>query len=386
VVVSAIGIAQVLAWGSSYYLPAVLAKPIAEDTGWPFGWVVGALSIGLFLSGLISPRIGHLIEHHGGRPVLAISAVLLAIGLVILAWAPTLPVFIAGWLVMGVGMGAGLYDPAFSTLGRLYGDQARSAITYVTLYGGFASTVCWPFSAFLVDQFGWRGACLTYAGIHVLITLPLYLAGLPREEKRPPAVHAPGAPRAGRLRSEHRVPFALLAFGLTIASVTMTMMGVHLITIVQAQGVSLATAVGFGTLMGPSQVGARVLEAAFGRKHHPVVIMIIASAVVALGLGMLLGGAAVIAAGIILYGAGNGIRSIVRGTVPLALFGKEGYAIIMGWLSLPILVTQAISPVLGSTLLEHFGADGVIAFMLGLAILNVLVAAALLPYARRPRP
>ena len=165
----------------------------------------------------------------------------------------------------------------------------------------------------------------------------------------------------------------------------MPMMGVHLITIVQAQGVSLATAVGFGTLMGPSQVGARVLEAAFGRKHHPVLIMVIASAVVALGLGMLLGGSAVIAAGIILYGAGNGIRSIVRGTVPLALFGKEGYAIIMGWLSLPILVTQAISPVLGSTLLEHFGADGVIGFMLGLALLNVLVAAALLPYARRSR-
>jgi MFS family permease len=142
VVVSTVGVAQILAWGSSYYLPAVLADPISTETGWPLAWVVGALSIGLLVSGLVSPRVGHIIERYGGRPVLAASAVLLAVGLLGLGLAPTLPVFVAAWVVIGFGMGAGLYDPAFSALGRLYGEEARPAITQVTPFGGFASTVC----------------------------------------------------------------------------------------------------------------------------------------------------------------------------------------------------------------------------------------------------
>src|SRR4051794_18988725 len=155
-------------------------------------------------------------------------------------------------------MGAGLYDPAFSTLGRLYGEGARSAITQVTLFGGFASTVCWPLSALLLDHLGWRGACLTYAAIHVCITLPLYLLGVPSEA--PVHAHtdksATTEPRA--VRPDHRVLFWLLAAGLTLASVTMTVVSVHLLTLLQSRGVALATAVAVGALLGPSQVGARV--------------------------------------------------------------------------------------------------------------------------------
>jgi MFS family permease len=166
VVTSAVGLAQILAWGSSYYLTAILAQPVAADTGWPLFWIVGGLSLGLLVSGLVSPRVGHVIDRRGGRPVLSASAILLALGLFVLGLAPTLPVFEAAWLIIGLGMGAGLYDPAFSTLGRLYGDAARSAITQVTLFGGFASTVCWPLSAFLVEHVRWRGTCLTYAAVY----------------------------------------------------------------------------------------------------------------------------------------------------------------------------------------------------------------------------
>lgn len=169
VVVSAVGVAQVFAWGSTYYLPAVLAGSIATDTGWPLSWVVGALSVGLLVSGLVSPRIGSLIERHGGRPVLATSAILMSIGLLGLGIAPTLPVFIVAWVVIGLGMGAGLYGPAFSARGRLYGDEARSGITGVTLFGGLASTVCWPLTALLADYYGWRGACLAYAAVHLTV-------------------------------------------------------------------------------------------------------------------------------------------------------------------------------------------------------------------------
>jgi hypothetical protein len=226
VVVSAVGVAQILAWGSSYYLLAVLAGPIAANTGWPLAWVVGALSIGLLVSGLVSPRVGRIIERHGGRPVLAMSAILLAVGLLGLSLAPTLPFFVAAWVVIGFGMGGGLYDPAFSALGRLYGENARSAITQVTLFGGFASTVCWPLTAFLATHLGWRGACLTYAGILIAVVLPLYLFGLPREAERPPQAYSASSTPPGHVRRERRATFVLLAAGFTLAYGIMTVIAV----------------------------------------------------------------------------------------------------------------------------------------------------------------
>jgi len=385
-VVSAIGISQILVWGSSYYLLAVLAGPIATDTGWKLTWIMGALSTGMLIAGLVSPRVGHLIDRHGGRPVLAGSAVLFAVGMATLALAPNLAVFVLAWAILGVAMGAGLYDPAFSALGRLYGDGARSAITQVTLFGGFASTVCWPLSAFLVDRVGWRGACLTYAAIDLLVVLPLYLFGVPREASRSrPAEHQPGTPRHGRLKPELRIAFIVLAAGFTLAAIGMTVVSVHLLSLLQAQGVPLAAAVGLGALIGPSQVGARVLEAAFGRKAHPLWSLLISTILVAVGLGLLLGAPGVAAAGIVLYGAGSGIRSIARGTVPLALFGKEGYAVLMGRISMPTLLAQAGSPALGAWLLDAAGPRETLAVLLAAAVANILLVVALLPWVSRRR-
>ena len=183
-VIAALGIIQILAWGSSYYLLAVLAGPIARDTGWSYAWVIAGVSLGLLVAGAVSIRVGRTIEEYGGRQVLAASALLLAAGLAVMAMAPGVPIYLAAWLLLGAGMGAGLYDAAFSTLGRLYGAQARSAITQLTLWGGFASTVCWPLSAWLVEAVGWRGACLAYAGLHLAVTLPLALFAIPREARR----------------------------------------------------------------------------------------------------------------------------------------------------------------------------------------------------------
>jgi MFS family permease len=386
VVTSAIGIAQILAWGSSYYLLSVLAGPVAADTGWPMSWIVGGFSAGLLVSGLISPRIGHLIEERGGRPVLAASAILLAVGLLVLGLAPTLPVFVGAWLLIGLGMGAGLYDPAFSTLGRLYGDTARTAITQVTLFGGFASTVCWPLSAFLVEHVGWRNACLTYAAIHVAVVLPLYLLGVPHVPRRgPQAARRSTAAAVEHVRSAQWAAFFLLAAGFTLASVIMTVISVHLLTLLQSRGVALAGAVGLGALIGPSQVGARVLEMAFGRKAHPIWSLLVSAVLVAIGLAMLAGAPGVAAAGIILYGAGSGIRSIARGTVPLALFGREGYAIVMGRIAMPTLIAQAASPSIGVWLLDGFGPTAMLAVLFGAALLNIALVLAMLPIALRPR-
>ncbi|MET4697406.1 putative MFS family arabinose efflux permease [Constrictibacter sp. MBR-5] len=385
VIVTALGCGQIIAWGSTYYLTAVLAGPIVADTGWPAGWVVGALSIGLLISGLVSPRVGHLIDRHGGRPVLSGSALLLAGGLLTLGLAPSLPVFVVGWIVIGVGMGMGLYDPAFSALGRIYGTDARAAITMVTLYGGFASTVCWPFSAFLVETVGWRGTCLTYAAIALAVLLPLYWFGMPREARRvDDAPSADGsAPVRGRVRPDQRVAFVLLAAGFTIAAMIMTVLAVHLLTLLQAQGLTLAAAVALGTLLGPAQVGARILEAAFGRNRHPIWSLLVSTLLVLVGIFMLIGAPGIAAAGIVLYGAGSGIRSIARGTVPLALFGREGYAILMGKLSLPTLVAQAASPMVGALLIEAFGSGGTLLALAVAAAFNTVLVLMLFPIAFR---
>ena len=153
VVITVLGSLQILSWGSTFYLPAVLARPIAQDTGWPYAVVVAGLSVGLLVAGLVSPRTGRAIAQHGGRPVLASGSVLLALGLLIIGTAQNYIWYFAGWAVLGAGMGAGLYDAAFASLGALYGKAARGAITSVTLFGGFASTVCWPVSAYLVAPF-----------------------------------------------------------------------------------------------------------------------------------------------------------------------------------------------------------------------------------------
>lgn len=381
-VVAAIGIAQILAWGGSYYLIAVLARPIAADTGWPFGWVVGGASLGFLATGLASPRVGRLIDRYGGRPVLASSAILLAAGLMVMAAAPALIVYLLAWYIVGVGMAAGLYDPAFAALGRLYGQEARHAITLTTLFGGFASTVCWPLSAFLVTHAGWRGTCLAYAAINLAIVLPLYWFGVPREVAAVPAAAGAHGERAGAAPGL-RLVYWLVAGNLTLAAIIMTVVSVHMLTLLQVRGLTMAAAVSLGALIGPSQVGARVVEMALARRqHHPVWTLVVSTVLTALGLGLMFGGKSLIATGLVAYGAGAGIRSIARGTVPLALFGRAGYATLIGRLARPLMLAQAASPALGAALLSGAGADGTLYVLTGGAALNVLTTLPLVAFAR----
>lgn len=372
-VISALGIVQILTWGSSFYLLSVLAAPMSKDTGWPLGWVIGGLSLGLLVAGLVSPRVGEFIGEHGGRPVLAFAAVALALGLAILGLAQNLPTYLAGWLLIGLGMGTGLYDPAFATLGRLYGAEARSAITTLTLWGGFASTVCWPLSAFLIEQVGWRGACLAYAGLHLSVTLPLVLIVIPRPPVQAPA-RSEGIRAGVRLDARERRAFLLMAGVLTLGGTVMAMVSVHLITLLQARGVALSSAVAYGTLIGPSQVGARIVEMAGKGRHHPLWTLTAAMVLVAIGVAILAAGTPVVGLALILYGAGNGIYSIARGTVPLALFGPERYAPLVGRLARPGLVAQALAPSIGAVVLTHGGADATYAVLTVLALGNVVLA------------
>jgi MFS family permease len=380
VVICALGVTQIFAWGASYYLPAVLAAPIAADTGWSLASVVGGLSLGLLTAGLVSPLVGRAIGRRGGRPVLAVSAGLLAAGLLSLALAHALPVFLLGWTIIGLGMGAGLYDPAFATLGRLYGQSGRSAITTLTLFGGFASTVCWPLSAFLDARLGWRGACLVYAAVQIAGALPIYLFVLPREPTQPEHAHPIPDSAAPEPRAKFLVRpglLILLAASITLASMISTVMSVHLLTILQAKGFTLTAAVGLGALVGPSQVAARTIEMLIARYHHPIWTKLAATTLVTAGLATLWDGGAIVTVALLLYGAGIGLESIARGTLPLALFGPERYPVIMGRIAMPSLMAQAAAPSIGAVLLARAGLNDALAIILAAAVFNVLLVAGL---------
>lgn len=371
-IITTLGVLQILAWGSSFYLLSVLAPAISNDMSWPQTFVFGGLSVALLVAGGASPRIGHTIQRLGGRPVLAASSLLFAGSLALLAAAPNLPVYYAAWAVMGLAMASGLYDPAFATLGRLYGHSARQMITAITLFGGLASTICWPLSAWLLAQYGWRVTALTYAGLHIFIGLPAYLLLLP---KRPPDV-VPQPPAGGSQTSElpvHRqkVAFVLLGAILTTGAVVLSLVSAHLLTLLQARGVPLAVAVALGALVGPSQIAARVAEMVIGRYFHPVWTMLAGATLFATGILLLWANVPLIAVALIAYGAGNGISSIVRGTVPLVLFGPSRYAILMGRLGLPSLLGMAAAPIIGALLIKAGGASLTFAVLSAISLLSL---------------
>jgi predicted MFS family arabinose efflux permease len=372
VVITALGIVQILAWGTSFYFPAVFAGPIVADTGWSLAFVVSGTSIGLLVAGLLSPLVGAWIARHGGRPVLMASSLLYAAGLIGIGLAPSLPVYLFAWVLLGLGMGTGLYDAVFSALGRMYGHAARGPITNLTLFGGFASTVCWPLSAFMIDQFGWREACFVYAALHLFVALPLQMTVVRRQA----ATHADGdaiaADEPPRMPNEMTV-LVLIALVLSIASAIGSIMIVHLMIFMQARGTSFAAAVTLGTLFGPAQVGARVVERLFGGRYHPIWTLIASCALMAVGLLLLSGGFPWLALVILIYGAGYGISWIARGTLPLALFGPLRFPRLMGKLAFPSLISQAAAPSIGAWLVLTAGTDATIGVLTVFALINVLL-------------
>ena len=350
-VILALGTTQTLAWASSYYLPAILADPIARDLGVSSNWIFAAFSASLVLSALLGPRVGRQIDLVGGRSVLAASNLTLAAGLMLLGSAGSIPLLIAAWLVLGVGMGFGLYDAAFGALGRIYGDSARRAITGITLIAGFASTVGWPLTALGLQTIGWRETCFAWAAAHIVIGLPINLLMLP-----PVA----GAKAVAASSIKPHIPIdrtmVLLAFAFAAAWTVTGAMAAHLPRILEAAGATGVQAVAAGALIGPAQVFARIVEASFLSRYHPVVSTRLACLMHPIGAAILAvagGGAASVFA--LFHGAGNGILTIARGTLPLAIFGPQNYGYRLGIIGAPARMAQAAAPLAFGLLIEHIG-------------------------------
>lgn len=360
--VMALGLAQTLAWASSYYLPAMLAQPMARSLGLDAPDVFAAFSVALVVSALVGPRAGRMIDQQGGRRVLAGTSLLFASGLALMATSTGFTSLLLAWGVMGLAMGSGLYEAAFATLVRLHRLESRQMITGITLIAGFASTVGWPLSAWLSAQWGWREACWTWAALHVLVGLPLNLS-LPRAE---PAHDAAGpGPDPGSDPCDSGEPAtatepglgAVLALSFVFASTwfTSTAMAAHFPRLLQGFGIGVAGAVAIAALIGPSQVAARLFEFGFLRRVHPLLSARLATLAHPLGaLGLLiLGGPAGAAFGL-LHGAGNGVLTIAKGTLPLAIFGAQGYGHRQGLLMLPARVAQAFAPWLFGLALDRW--------------------------------
>ncbi len=404
--IACLGSTQTLSWASSYYLPAILAAPIAADLGLSVPFVFLAFSAALLVSAVIGPWAGRRIDRLGGRPVLAVAHAMFALSLCLLAFASGPILLVVAWLWMGLAMGCGLYEAAFAALVRLYGPTARNAITGITLIAGFASTIGWPLTAAMEATLGWRGACLGWAALHVLIGLPL-TAWLPNApptgavavDLSPPGANtgvatvspvAAGHTRAAGDITENCVdhgghdaprsavqpqiappdsPPAMSADGrrsialrlsivFAIVWFISTAMATHLPAMLQAVGLSLSGAVAVGALIGPAQVAGRLLEFGLLRHLHPLLSARMAALTHPAGavLLLLLGpvAAPVFA---VLHGAGNGIMTIAKGTLPLALFGPAGYGATLGWMMLPARLSQALSPLLFGLLLTHLGSS-----------------------------
>lgn len=361
-VVIALGTAQTIAWGSTYYLPAVLATPMARDLGLSPVWVFAAFSAAMVLSAFVGPPAGRAIDERGGRSILIVSNFIFAAGLAGLGLAQGPISLFAAWFVIGVGMGMGLYEAAFSTLAGIYGKDARPSITGITLIAGFASTVGWPLSGALEASIGWRGACFTWAAIQMLIALPLNILLPVGTKARAPASSASATPAPSQDVVEPPSMWAIAALAYVFAATwfASTAMAAHLPRLLEAAGATTAMAITAGALIGPAQVGARLLEYGFLQRFHPLLSARLAAAAHPLGAMVLLvfGGPAAYAF-TLMHGAGNGVLTIAKGTLPLALFGPVGYGARQGLLNAPARALQAIAPLVFGFALEAWGANAI---------------------------
>jgi hypothetical protein len=382
--VSVLGVTQIIAWGTIFYSPVLTAPLIVAETGWSLSFVMGGFSLGLLVAGLVSPFVGRSIDRYGGHVVMAIGALVAALGLFALAQAHSRPAYLAVWVVLGAGLGASLYDPAFATLGRIFGAGARRPITLLTLAGGFASTAGWPTTHLLLEAVGWRGTYVAYALLMAAVCAPLYALALPRS-RATAATPSPGdvaAPRAALL-PPRGLPFVLVTAAFTAYAFVPSALSAHLLAIFGRASIEPATVIFIGTLFGPAQVIARVTELAFGRNVHPLQVARAAVALLLLAFALLAAfGISTLSAAAfaLMFGAANGLITIARGALPLALFGADGYGRLIGRISGFWLVMQSAAPLVMAFVAERASDSRALAFTAAFALISLCCLAGL----RRP--
>jgi hypothetical protein len=369
--VTVLGVTEILAWGALFYPPVLTMPLIAADRGWSLAFAMSGLSVGLLAAGLIAPAVGRMVDRHGGHVVMTVGSLAGAAGLVALVLAAHPLAYLAAWVLIGAAMAASLYDPAFATLGRIFGASARRPITVLTFMGGLASTASWPATHVLLEACGWRGTYLVYAALLAFVAAPLHALALPRE-RADPQVPPPGTAALPPVHLPARgLPFWLVATGFAAYAFVPSGLAAHLLAIFGRAGIDPATVVFIGALFGPSQVASRLCEFAFGGSAHPLNLAraafgLIVCAFVVLGLAGI--SAPVAAAFAIMFGVSNGLVTIARGTVPLVLFGPAGYGRLIGRIAGPWLVMQSAAPLVLAFIAERLSDAAALAFVAAFAL------------------
>jgi predicted MFS family arabinose efflux permease len=382
--VPVLGITQIIAWGSIFYSPVLTVPLIAAERGWSLSFAMGGFSLGLLVAGLASPFVGAAVDRYGGHVAMTGGSLVSALGLVALVHAEQAAAYLAVWMLLGLGLAASLYDPAFATLGRIFGAAARRPITVLTLAGGFASTVGWPTTHFLLGAVGWRGTYLVYAALLALICAPLHALALPRSRAATGPAPDSDAAKAIAVLPPYGLAFLLVAAAFASYAFVPSALSAHLLAIFGRSGIDAATVVLIGTLFGPAQVAARLTEFMFGRDLHPLTLVRFAVALLVAAFAMLAGlGISVptAAAFALMFGAANGLVTIARGAVPLALFGPAGYGRLIGRIAGPSLLMQSAAPLVLAFFAERISDPAALACAAGFAVIALMCFAAI----RRPQ-
>jgi MFS family permease len=377
IAVNTLGITQITAWGTSYYCLGVLAKPIVAETGWAMSTVFLGFTVALLVMGFISTWVGRLIDWIGARTVMSIGTIVVSAGLLALSQVRDQASYLMAWAVIGVGMRCCLYDAAFAALVQVAPTRGRKAISYLTLYGAYASTVFWVIGHYLNEGYGWRGTLMIFAAINLAICLPLNWIGLSRREAKEDATVATGAPTSpdgpaleGRMRV---VGIALFALIMSLNGFVFGVISLQLVPLLEAAGLVGASAVWVASLKGHGQFAGRLVEIFFGRNLKAMAVARIAIGVVPAALLLLFfarGELWLLVAFTLLLGASQGVITIVRGAVPLALFGAKGYGAVLGVIATPILVVNAFSPAVFALLVDQFGWQASLYALLGCSVVT----------------
>ena len=363
VAVCALGITQITAWGTSYYCLGVLGGPVAADTGWSRSVVFLGFTVALLVMGVVSAGVGRAIDAWGGRIVMSAGTVVISAGLLALSEARTPWTWLAAWALVGLGMRASLYDAAFAALVQVTPTRGRMAISYLTLFGAFASSIFWVIGHYLNDAVGWRQTLVVFALVNLVVCLPLHWLGLARRDPPPAggaaaataAASADGPVLEGRQRA---VAIGLFALIMSLNGFVFGVISIQLVPLLEAAGLTAATAVWMASMKGVAQFAGRVVEITFGRNLRAMTVARIAIGVLPASLVLLLAGTgsfATVLAFTLLMGASQGVITIVRGAVPLALFGPKGYGAVLGIIATPILLVNALSPTVFALLVDSFG-------------------------------
>jgi predicted MFS family arabinose efflux permease len=384
-----LGITQIIGWGSTFFIPSVMGRHIGEDLDLPAEIVFSGPTIMFIVGALLAPRVGRSVDRKGARTLMAIGSVLAAIGLVALSQTQGAVTYIAAWMLLGLAGVIMMGTISSIALAQIAGDGARRALAFLTTVGGLASTVFWPLGGALDATLGWRSTMLIYAGLHLLICLPIHLLVLPPSvPRRAVPVTARAAADSGPSSPARRpMVFILLAIGLSTGGIVYTGMTLYLIEILRELGHTPATAVVLASFMGPIQIGVRLIEIALASRLSTMNSAIIGAAALPVALLVGLTSSSSVVAGfalVALYAVANGLKAVVRATLPLALFDRSEYGRYMGWLAVPLNVVTAIAPVVFAALMEHGGVTVTLLACLVAAALSLGTIIALSRLARRP--